>query len=80
MAYTIKTVDGAVVRKTASRPYVEALVYRYTGSYEVFFAELMASKAKHFHGQIEKEGVTYKDNKPFIAKWETVIAVEKGGK
>ena len=76
MEYRIKTVDGSVVRKTATRPYVEALVYRYADTNVVFYAEMMTTKAKHFNGQIEKEYVSGNGNN-IIAKWETVIAEEK---
>jgi hypothetical protein len=80
MAYVIKTLDGAVVRKTATRPYVEALVYRNAETNEVFASELMSAKAKHFNGQIEHNGFSSRINAPYVAKWETVVAVLKGGK
>lgn len=80
MAYVIKTLDGVVIRKTATRPYVEALVYRNAETNEVMKGDLMSSKAKHSNGQWEKTGVTYTDKILFIAKWETVVAVLKGGK
>lgn len=72
--YQIKTKDGVVVRKTATRPYVEALVHRDVITKQVVYAELMSSKAKHLDGQFE--GHIYYKGQPCTSDWETVIAVE----
>lgn len=51
MKYTIKTQDGVVIRKTATKPYKEAIVARDENK-QVILALKMTTTPKHSHNMI----------------------------
>ena len=85
MTYIIKTQDGVVIRKTATKPYTEAIIAR-DKNQQVIFAKKMTTNPKHSNKMvvditkttdcgtlhlIEKNNAT--------TRYERVIAEEIGG-
>lgn len=77
MEYVIKSLDGVIARKTATRPYTQAIIYRDKETNEISWVDKMTTIEKNIIGSVVKEYYSTYENRFLVGRWEQVIPSEK---